>query len=206
MGIVSVGNVDELTSPLVLREILLNPGLSIRAILNTDNGYKFVKWKGVWRQRCWGRVLQQEFFHSLSEILHAELNLGLFVSWSNENSMSFWIDVVASSERSSYSLNGLLHVSGEVPLVYQEVVVFGKTLESTFLVDVLDGLVGAILSNILTWELESIAVCGLKRNGVVSEIKHWESKLFEVSHESGEDVSLWHVDWTIFVELYKRLV
>lgn len=69
----------------------------------------------------------------------------------------------------------------------------------------LDGLVCAILSDILTWELEAVAVGGLKWHGIVAIIDHWKSKFFKVSYESGQDVSLWHVKSRVLVIFYSLL-
>lgn len=59
-------------------------------------------------------------------------------------------------------------------------------------VNVLHSFVSSILANILSWEDESVIVSSLQRVREMSVVDHWKSELFEISHEPGENMSLWH--------------
>jgi len=57
----------------------------------------------------------------------------------------------------------------------------------------LESLIGTILTNILTRENKSVAVCGREWYCVMAVINHGQSKLLEVANESCENLAAWHV-------------
>jgi len=112
MLVVLVGDDYVLSSPAVLREILSGISLTFAASVNTDHGHEAtVEWHGLGIKRAWRRVLQEELFHSFSEVLEAELGLGFLVSWCNEDGVGVLLDSLLGSELLSDSKDSLLDVS-----------------------------------------------------------------------------------------------
>lgn len=90
--------------------------------------------------------------------------------------------------------NSLFHGGGEVSLVNKKVVILEQVAQGLSSgVDVLDGLVGSILSDILTGELESVHVGGVEGDSIVSEVDFGESKLLEVSDKASNEMALGHL-------------
>ena len=100
-----------------------------------------------------------------------------------------------SSEVGPDILDGALHIGSVVLLVSQQVVFFQEVFQCwCSLVNVLDGLIDAVLTHILAWEPEVVAVSWVKRSCVVAVVNGLEGELLVVSDEPGEDMSGWHVE------------
>jgi hypothetical protein len=68
-----------------------------------------------------------------------------------------------------------------------------------------DSFIGSILTHVLPWEDKAICICGSQWYRVVAVVHFGQSKLLEIPHKSGENVSLWHIKSGILVELLKLL-
>ena len=69
-------------------------------------------------------------------------------------------------------------------------------------VNMLDGLVDTVLSNVVSRENKSILIGHLKWHSIMAIIHLLECELFEVSDESVPHVSFWHVKCRVFVVFY----
>mmetsp|Transcript_18181 Transcript_18181/g.31099 ORF Transcript_18181/g.31099 Transcript_18181/m.31099 type:complete len:372 (+) Transcript_18181:58-1173(+) len=181
--------------PLMLLQILLHELLALRSLLETEDGDKVLQGQGLGGERSGRRVLEQEFLDSLPQVLHAEDNLVLLVSGGHEDRVGILSNLVLRSEICSNLFDGLLHVSCEILLTCEQVVLLDEATEHLGgVVDVLDGVIDSVLADVLGGEDEAIVVSGVEGHSVVAVVELGEGELLEVSHEPGVQVSLGHLE------------
>jgi len=112
----------------------------------------------------------------------------------------FVIETVLSSPCLPNVLDALFEVGGEVPIAHIERVFLDQVAHvGVALVDVADGLIGAVLAEIVAWVLESICRgCGQGSCGM-SNINVLLCPLPKVSSETVQVVTLRHVNSGVLV-------
>lgn len=112
------------------------------------------------------------------------------------------LNVVLSSEGRSDTSDCLFHVNCKVTLAREQVIVLEEVLHALcLLVNMLDGFVDAVLANVFTWEFVTILVSSVKWHRKMTEVDGFTVALFEVTGKPGEEMSLWHWQCSIAVEL-----
>ena len=73
-------------------------------------------------------------------------------------------------------------------------IIFDEALHAlSLVVDMRHSFISTILSNKLAWEDKAISIGSSQRHGVVAIVHGSEGKLLEISDESCDHVSLWHI-------------
>lgn len=68
-----------------------------------------------------------------------------------------------------------------------------------------DSVIDPILSNVFAWKFKAIVISSGYWHGIVAVINFRKGELFKVSDEPCENVSFWHIQRGIIIEMFKIL-
>lgn len=192
--VVLVGHDYHVSVPSLVVQLLADVAFGIRTLVHGDHSVVFISSGSVGRQRSWVRIFQLELLNSLTNCIHAEHNLILFVSRCEESDMSIFWNLMFRSEFRSNLVNGLLNLNSEVLFAHVDCA-FSKELGQilAFRIDVSQGFVSTVLANEFRGELETVLSVGLEVGGEMDVINVFQRPLLHILLEAGEVMSNRHV-------------